>query len=131
MPTLNLVKSTICIQTELEPYHLRKFISDVKNSLGLVYFDEYHTSRSYGMVIDGKDVAGELQYRVCLTHTEEGLYKYIELTACGSDPIDRFKAWMFRDPDMVFSLDLSIRIRDVLAEQLVLYDRELSPWPEF
>ena len=65
------------------------------------------------------------------THTEDGRYKYIELTACGSDPIDRFKAWLFRDPDMVFSLDFSIRIRDVLAEQLIQYDRKLYPSPEF
>lgn len=126
MPHLNLEQSEICMETELDAFQIRRLINEIKNELGIVYFKDYRTPLSYGMVIDGINDSDE-QYRVCISIRDDSLFKIVTLSACGSSAIDRFKAKLFFNPDMLYSMDLSVRVRDALAYEIVAYEKEQFP----
>ena len=114
MEILNIKRSPINMDTELDDMQIRNLILNNKYQLGLIYFDEHRTPFSYMIIIDGLTTNDD-QYRVSINIVDKTIYREVELTACGSGKRDKFKARIFNQRDLLYSMRASCYARDLLA----------------
>lgn len=117
MERLNLVYNMDYLKTDLDDYEIRKLIVNNKKRLGIISFNDYRTPLSYFIVIDGITMDDE-QYRLTISIRDKTIHRELEIAACGSGLKDRLKAELLHRADILFSMDASLKARDVLTTMI-------------
>ena len=122
---LNLTYEHSTIETDLDEMDIRSLIINNKRKLGLIYFDESRSPYSYFIIIDGITTEDQ-QYRLTINIINKNIYRELEITACGSGSIDRIKAKLFNQKEILYSIEASRYAKDVILTMLAQAEHQIG-----